>query len=524
MEHYDVTVVGAGLGGVAAALQAAREGCSVLVVEHTDLVGGQLVAAGVTSVDEYYMDGRYGIYREFRDRVRTWYQRLGRSAATCYWSTNTVACEPQVAQRVLLDMLSEAGVELELGATVTDVLRQGARVTGAALSSGRVVSSKVTVDASEDGYLLPIAGARYRLGNRLSPDLDPDARLQDFTWTILIKEYPDGVPGHLRLPAPPPGYSWESFRRVQLETPFPRNVYAPVIGFRSVVDYRGCPDPASATPHRTTKTSVNVNYVNDVPQVARYFLDPQHRFEMDLRMRLRSLQFLYYVQDHLGLPWSVCPDAGYDRSAYNLQQLERCVAALPELAPFRQVLAHFPPAPYVRECRRVVGRATLTCDDVWAQREFPDAAALNGYPVDIHGATKPHDVEADLDTAFTTLRDAHKEHPAKQFQVPLGAFVPQGLEGLLVCEKNLSQSRLANGATRVHSSVMINGQAVGKLAAELVRRGAPPVSDQILVEVAAAALKMCSGSAGLPTTNKVEEERKGLLPPGQPPTCAARST
>src|SRR5215470_16856947 len=49
---FDVVVVGAGIGGSAAAIQAARLGARVAVVEETDCVGGQMNCAGVTSMDE----------------------------------------------------------------------------------------------------------------------------------------------------------------------------------------------------------------------------------------------------------------------------------------------------------------------------------------------------------------------------------------------------------------------------------------------------------------------------------------
>jgi len=39
---YDLVVVGAGTGGVAAAVQAGRSGLSVALVEPSDFVGGQI--------------------------------------------------------------------------------------------------------------------------------------------------------------------------------------------------------------------------------------------------------------------------------------------------------------------------------------------------------------------------------------------------------------------------------------------------------------------------------------------------
>ena len=49
---YDVIIAGAGTGGVGAAVQAARMGRSVLLLEETDWIGGQMNAAAVTSMDE----------------------------------------------------------------------------------------------------------------------------------------------------------------------------------------------------------------------------------------------------------------------------------------------------------------------------------------------------------------------------------------------------------------------------------------------------------------------------------------
>ena len=45
---YDVVVAGGGMGGIAAAIQAARLGASVLVVEPGAWIGGQATAADVS--------------------------------------------------------------------------------------------------------------------------------------------------------------------------------------------------------------------------------------------------------------------------------------------------------------------------------------------------------------------------------------------------------------------------------------------------------------------------------------------
>src|SRR3546814_513671 len=67
---YDIIVAGAGTGGWAAAVQAARMGHKVLLLEETDWIGGQMAAAAVTSMDEAGPQVRErGIYRQFHESM-----------------------------------------------------------------------------------------------------------------------------------------------------------------------------------------------------------------------------------------------------------------------------------------------------------------------------------------------------------------------------------------------------------------------------------------------------------------------
>ena len=58
--------------------------------------------------------------------------------------------------------------------------------------------------------------------------------------------------------------------------------------------------------------------------------------------------------------------------------------------------------------------------------------------------------------------------------MPFRSFIPETVDGLLVAEKNISQSRLVNGATRLQPSTMNVGQATGNIAALAVKYGVQP--------------------------------------------------
>jgi hypothetical protein len=51
------------------------------------------------------------------------------------------------------------------------------------------------------------------------------------------------------------------------------------------------------------------------------------------------------------------------------------------------------------------------------------------------------------------------------FNIPLGALIPENTQGLVVCEKGISVSNIANGTTRLQPVVLLTGQAAGMLAA-----------------------------------------------------------
>ena len=89
---YDVVIVGGGTSGTAAAIQAARSGAKVLLVEEHEWLGGMLTSAGVSATDGCYKL-RGGIWAEFRDSLEAHYG--GPEALKTGWVSN-VMFEPSV--------------------------------------------------------------------------------------------------------------------------------------------------------------------------------------------------------------------------------------------------------------------------------------------------------------------------------------------------------------------------------------------------------------------------------------------
>src|SRR4051794_5877105 len=72
----DVAVIGAGVGGCAAALAALRNGMRVVLTEETDWVGGQLTSQAVPPDEHPWIEmfGATQTYRTYRNRVREFYR------------------------------------------------------------------------------------------------------------------------------------------------------------------------------------------------------------------------------------------------------------------------------------------------------------------------------------------------------------------------------------------------------------------------------------------------------------------
>ena len=174
---YDLVVVGGGTGGTAAAIEAARGGAKVLVVEESPWLGGMLTSAGVSAIDGNYKL-RGGLFGEFTDSLAARYG--GYEALKSGWVSN-ILFNPAVGADILANMAREAGVEVRFGTTVTDISGHWALT----LSDGSKVKARILADGTELGDIALEVGAE-ELQDRVS--------LQDMTYAATVKWYDHDVP------------------------------------------------------------------------------------------------------------------------------------------------------------------------------------------------------------------------------------------------------------------------------------------------------------------------------------------
>ncbi len=502
-DSYDVVVAGGGTGGFGAALQAARLGAKVLWLEETDLIGGQMANAGVTSMDEGGFWGKNtarerGIYREFHESAVNHYYTILKDPFTAYHFNRQSegGFEPIVARGVLYALVAETRnrtvngkkvtLDLAVRTRVTAVKKDGDKVTGATLTEWtekgpveKSVACKVLIDATEYGDVIPLTGARYRVGNTTSDKLDPAAPLQDHTWLGVIREYPEGIPPELQIKTPPPdaevaesrfkNYNlWGQWSTVKEKAPEKGADKTRVWWYYAA--WRGMPDSTSPATGEMTElrhAQCGLNGGNDYPVTAATMEDPEQRKKDELAGINKTLGIIWWFQHVLGLNWSVSDDQGYN-TAYNLAQM-KARGVREDLLP---IAARLPSLPYARESRRIIGMQTIRGEDLYVRtkgdqqgRHWDDTVAINDYPLDLHGTEAA--IETDLD-------EADYVNDTGPFEIPFGAFIPEKVDGFLPAEKNISQSRIVNGASRLQPSTMLNGQAAGAIAALAAQKNVQP--------------------------------------------------
>ena len=415
---FDVAIVGAGAGGCAAALQAARSGASVLLLEEGPWVGGMLTSAGVSAIDGNYRL-RGGIFGEFCDSLAARYG--GYEALRTGWVSN-ILFEPQVGEAVLGNMLAaEENICLYRNISLDSLTRKDA--VWHLRCGGRRFRAAMLVDCTELGDVAARLGIPYDLGMDSSRDMGEDVApeeandiIQDLTYVITARFYDRDM-----TISRPEGYDASLYEGCNPG------------GTDAMLSYGLLPGGDVMLNWPINGNDAYMNLVEAGKEERDSLLEEAKRI---------SLGYLYYIQTELGHP-----ELGIAEGVY----------------PSADGL---PLIPYHRESRRIHGRTRFTVNDVfdpYRNNLYRTSVAVGDYPVDHHHRRYP---------CPDSLPDLHF-YPVPSFSVPAGVLVPgenplQGDEDystLLVAEKSVSVSNIVNGATRLQPVVMGLGQAAGAMAA-----------------------------------------------------------
>jgi len=478
-QHYDVVIIGASFGGVAAACAAAADPkVTVVLLEPSQWIGGQATSQGVTRWDEAGMElietvGSTKSYRALRDRIRAWYRWHAKLSAyghaQRYFNPGFArpnypfAADPSVVHQILKGDVAalSARLHLKTGERAVSVAVENGYVKSITTSAGTTYTGSVFLDATDLGDVLPLVGLAWTSGAEARGDTgEPDAPdraqpqwVQAITVPIALEHRPVGENHVVPRPA-----NFDDIARSQnfhIVDGDINGVFKPQPGgAESLFGYRQYIDSSNfvGTAYAHDRTTINVGS-NDYMAATLPSGDIARDAEIYRGARDASIAYVYWLQTQ-------CPrDDGSGNGYPNLAIRTDAFGTADGCAP----------QAYIRESRRIDAEVRVYQQDI-AKDAFPpgtprakrfvDSCGIGWYGIDVHAATGPGTPWL----AFETLR----------FQVPLGALLPKELNNFVASCKNIGTTHLTSGAYRVHPVEWAIGEAAGVLAAMSVTQQVDP--------------------------------------------------
>lgn len=459
-----VVVYGATPAGIAAALAAADDGSSVLLVEPTPRVGGMLTS-GLSHTDFHALDALTGTFLDFTKRVEkhyvTKYGPNSQQVKDCFRgafgepSANLLVLEAMLAERKNLRVVRDTRLKF------VTLAKDGTRIGSATFVRDGLellAPAAVFIDATYEGDLMAAAKVPWRVGrearDEYTESLAPataDDQLQAYNFRFVMTREPKN---RVAVTAPP-GYKREDFLPV-LEVLKAGKVKA-VFGYPS-----GCVFKAQLPPLPNGKYDIN-----DVSRAAvRLSLPGANRDWPNGDEKARARVFAEHLRDQVGLLYFLQTDAAVPKELRD--EAREWGWCKDEFADTN----HVPPQLYVREARRMVGAYVFTQQDSAAAPgdarcvRHRDAIAFGEYGNNCHGTGRDG-------PRFGGKHTGEFYNPTPPYQIPYGVLLPKAVENLLV-PGAASASHVGFCALRLEPIWASLGQASGH-AAHLARVERVPV-------------------------------------------------
>ncbi len=433
----DIAIIGGGASGVSAAIQAARLGKKVLIIEETTWLGGMLTSAGVSAIDGNHKMPS-GIWGEFREKLYDYYG--GPEAVFTGWVSNT-QFEPSVGKQILKQMVADQpnisilyNTKLESAKVSNNTLKQvNVRDID---NTVYTINADIFIEATEYGDLLAAAGAEYDINmetkdetGEISAPEDLHPYVQDLTYVAILEDYGEDTDNTIPKPA---NYDPSLFDCMCKQVCSATN--DDLLDCDFMLKYGKLPN-----------NKYMINWPNKGNDYYAEVLEKnyQERAEILTKAKNETLSWIYFMQT----------EGGYTNLGISKDEF-----------PTEDNLALIP---YIRESRRVKGVDRLYLYDIkspYAIKERPlykTGIAVGDYPVDHHRKKNPVPKQIE----FPKI---------PSYNVPYGVLVPAEIDGLIVAEKSISVSNVVNGTTRLQPVVLQIGQAAGAAAALSIDNNVQP--------------------------------------------------
>lgn len=421
--EYDVVVIGGGMSGICAALAAARHGARTALVHDRHVLGGNAsseIRMHICGASENLAKPdleESGILHEIMldNKSRNDYYNFS------IW--DMVLFSTVKRQKNLTVYLSTAMESCEMGEGSTIRSIDAYQLT---TETHWKISGKVFIDCTGNATLGYYAEAEFRTGSEGRDEFgEPDAPGQPnkerMGNTLLFKAVDRGHPVAFKKP---------DFARTFTEEELKYRTHSAMHG----AQIKGEVDKAYVRMTSFSTSSVDYGYWwIELPGETDDIIDEYEQIRDEL------VSCIYGIWDHL--------KNGGDHGAENYD-LE-WVGMLPGS----------------REGRRLIGDYILNENDILSNRQFEDAVAYGGWPMDIHTAKGLYDFD-ELPSRVISFDGA--------YTIPYRSYYSKNISNLMMAGRDISASKMAMGSTRVMGTCAVGGQAVGTAAALCIKYDCDP--------------------------------------------------
>lgn len=475
-DEADVIVYGSTPSGFCAAIAAAREGATVILLEPTGHVGG--VNTGGLSFSDSNQTVRstvMGLFDQWHTRIEQDYQSRGVKLPykvsvkdQAKWTY-----EPHVAARVTKQMLDEAKVKVLTKRVLQSVTKVGTRITSLITTDG-TFSANVFIDASYEGDLMAASGVSWTIGREgradfgeslagrrfpkdkmpisglrddggllpfvtttdAGPEVEGDSNVMVYSFRLCLTADPEN-----RVPFPKPGNydpaRFEIMRRYVKSG-------GTALGWDLYPLPSGKFDGNNSIGGQFSLGLVGAcNGWSEADVVGRAAIWEQHK--------QYTLELYHFLTTDPAVP----------------EKIRRKFAAFGLCKDEFADYGHFSPALYVREGRRMKGMYVVTQKDILEQPEKKDPIIVSSFPIDSHDCQRVALADGGVINEGTIfpVRMKGRRH-GYPYHVPYRAILPKPEQCTnLLVPVALSCTHVAISSIRVEPTWMILGQSAGIAAA-----------------------------------------------------------
>lgn len=495
----DIIIYGGTSAAIIAAVEASKNGNSVIVVSPDTHLGG-LTSGGLGFTDTGDKSVIGGLARDFYHRLyqhyttddawvwedRSDYGNKGQGTPAIDGENRTMwIFEPHAAEKVYEDLVTEYEIRVDRDEWLDrekGVVMDGDRIRSLTTLSGKTYTGEMFIDATYEGDLMALAGVEYTVG-RESVDtygeewngvLTGVLHHQHWFWEDISPYVVPGDPSSGVLPrvsTEDPGEKGSAddkiqaycFRTCMTDHPENRLPFPKPDGYDStqyelllrslLTGRKDFFQKFDRIPNRKTDTNNHGPFSSD--NIGMNYDYPEASYER------RQEIIAEHEQYQKGLYWFVANDPRVPQDIQS--EMKKWGLAKDEFTDN----GNWPHQLYIREARRMVGDYVMTENELLKRRPTPDPVGMGSYTMDSHNVQryiKPDGfVQNEGDIGVST------QGP---YSIAYGSLVPKKSDCTnLLVPVCVSASHIAFGSIRMEPVFMILGQSAAAAASIAIKQG-----------------------------------------------------